>query len=123
MRRALAPSLVLLFVSCALVGSALAQTLPLPPERVRLVDAGAEPVITTITQVTTSPTQFRPVELRVAVESGAALLYYPFSPVADGYGDPTGITVDATVTAPGGAVFTVPAFWYCLLYTSPSPRD
>ena len=47
MRRALAPSLVLLFISCVLAGSALAQTLPLPPERVRVVEAGAEPVITT----------------------------------------------------------------------------
>ena len=112
MRRAIASSLVLLFISCVLAGSALAQTLPLPPERVRVVEAGAEPVITTITLATTSPTQYRPVELRLALESGAALHYYPFSPVADGYGDPTGITVDATVTAPSGAVFTVPAFWY-----------
>lgn len=50
------------------------------------------------------------VELRSHVVTASTRPYYPYSPVDDGYGHPTGITVDALVEQPDGQTVVIPAF-------------
>jgi hypothetical protein len=55
--------------------------------------------------------QYALAELRLDVRSIASLPYYPFG-ADDGYTHPDGITIDARITGPDGAVAVVPAFFH-----------
>lgn len=69
------------------------------------------PAIRAVTAPAAPVPQFGLMELAVDLDAGEARVYYPFGP-DDGYTHPDGITVDAVVTEPSGAVRVVPAFYY-----------
>jgi hypothetical protein len=52
------------------------------------------------------------VEIQIQLRTVASRVYYPYGQTEDGYTHPQGVTVDAQISDPAGAITVVPAFFY-----------
>lgn len=98
------------------------QDTPAAPQRVRPSVEGQGPRIQR-QRLATGPARVgQRVEIALDVASTATRPYYPHNPTDDGYGHPDGITVEATVEEPGGAVYVIPAFHHVPYRVTPQTR-